>query len=66
MTKLDALRKVLNAYKHVISEHGELCLAAVILEEKFHQVRRSMQSIKDVIPVPEFNEGFNGRMPRYL
>lgn len=66
LNKLDALNILANAYKFVRAERGEDCYAAVVLEEKFHQVRRSLQNIQDTLPIPAFNEGFNGRMPKFL
>lgn len=66
LNKLDALNTVASAYRYVLGADGEDSSAAKFLEETFHQVRRSLQNIQDTLPKPAFNEGFNGRMPRYL
>ena len=68
MTKLDAMIKLANAYRYVHAQRGPDCYAAVILEDTFHQVRRSLQNIEDVLIMPEpvGTEGFNGKGPTWL
>ncbi len=74
LNKLDGLNVLTSAYDKLkkispLSKHGAGpgdSEALALLSEKFHQIRRSIQNIEEVLPVPEFNEGFNGRMPRYL
>ena len=74
-TKLDALITLEHAYLHIkhnspVSKHGASLgdsNALYILEDKFHVVRRSMQSVEDSnYYEEEANEGFNGKMPAYF
>lgn len=70
LNKLDALNKLANAYHYVHTQRGADCYAAVILEDAFHQVRRSIQNIEEILPVlvedSLYLEGYNGRMPAYF
>jgi hypothetical protein len=45
MDALDALRTISDAYWHRINENGIEDEAAILLEQHFHKIRRSMQSI---------------------
>lgn len=62
MNKLKALGTLANAYRYVCDRDS---LAAVVLEDKFHQLRRSIQDINEAFPVL-LEEGYNGRMPAYF
>lgn len=76
MNKLKAMQTLANAYAHIkvnasLSKDGAGpgdCLSLTIMDDKFHSIRRSLQNIDDAISAftPQFNEGFNGPMPRYL
>ena len=63
--KLEALATLANAWFYLVREYGQVEEVAMsVLGEKFHAVRRSMQSISDAVStVDESNEGYNGRMP---
>lgn len=64
MTKLSALSKLANAYYYLFpSEAPQEALN--VLSDKFHYVRRSL-ILDDLKPAPNFNEGFNGRMPTHF
>ena|ERR1700677_3388843 len=52
MDKLRALNTLRNAYMHV-TDNGGGYSAAVILEQKFHQVRRSIQDIVNIYTWPD-------------
>jgi hypothetical protein len=67
LTKLDALNKLANAYRYVHAQRGADCYAAVILEDTFHMVRRSLQNIEELLlKDASTNEGLNGRMPTHF
>jgi hypothetical protein len=71
MNKLDALKVLSGAYHHLMDYSRLDSDAVVILIERFHQVRRSLQSIEELRTRPRkqdpaVNEGYNGRMPKYF
>jgi hypothetical protein len=70
LNKLDALNTLASAYRYVHMQRGADCYAAVVIEDAFHQVRRSLQNIEEVLPVlvedDLYLEGYNGRMPAYF
>lgn len=70
MNKLDAMRTLSNAYWHIrdtgdILEEGTFT-ALLLLDEKFHSVRRSLQSLVELEPQVNCKEGLNGRMPTFF
>lgn len=66
MNKLDALKVLSGAYHHLMDYSRLDSDAVVILIERFHQVRRSLQHIEDLRTRTVVNEGYNGRMPKYF
>ena len=67
MNKLDALRVLSRAYWHILNllDGGDY-IAANLLAKKFHEVRRSLQSLDDLEPPPVFAEGLNGKGPTWF
>ena len=66
MNKLDALRVLSRAYWHILNLYGGDLIAANLLAKKFHEVRRSLQSLADLEPPPVFAEGLNGKGPTWF
>lgn len=71
MNKLSALSKLAGAYHHFITDEtqkfvaGDM-LAAGLLSDKFHYIRRSL-TLADLKPQPKQTaEGYNGRMPTHF
>ena len=69
MNKLDALKILNGAYWYMrsldLSDGGDF-IAANLLAKKFHEVRRSLQSLDDLEPPPVFAEGLNGKGPTWF
>jgi hypothetical protein len=68
MNKLTAMRILSNAYQYLtLSAHSSLSDhdALDILERKFHNIRRSLQDIRDLRPKKD-TEGLNGKMPKFF
>ena len=72
MDKLSALRILSNAYWYIRTTGDIISVdsgdfdAALLLDNRFNYVRRSLM-LTDLEPTPvEFQEGYNGRMPAFF
>jgi hypothetical protein len=65
MNKLTAMRILSNAYQYLAKFDLPNYDALTLLERKFHNIRRSLQDIRDLRPKQD-TEGLNGRMPKFF